>query len=113
MLLPKTIQGLKLTKNDLLAVKKQIQKDLGMTGLESDNIQGENLMKLWSELSDVLLNANEEDPEALRAFLYRVDVKEDAVTDAVIGTKDYIPTLTALVILRQWEKIQFRKNYSS
>ena len=102
-----------LSPNDNLynSLLNQLEKDFSMCGIAWDeypNILPENLFEEISKMVTKLLNGKLSTD--IRAWLYRIDVREKALRQIEVLSVSEIATL---VIEREMEKVWLRQKYSN
>jgi hypothetical protein len=81
----------------------------------TDSLTVDSSEKVKRKLMDLLNELINNDFEALIQLLYRIDVNEKKIRDLLNenDSKDAAPVIAELIIERQLQKIESRKNYRS
>lgn len=95
----------------------QLNKDFIGAGLDIvlGLPDGNPLQTLREWVADILFELVEKNRERYMAFLYRVDIP-DTVSKQVHGAQevaDVMQTMADLILVREYQKVQLRKRFSS
>ena len=100
----------------LKATFEQIQKDLGQYGLEAPiDIEGDTpFLKIFNNLRPVVEYLIEKDTPKLAQVIYRMDLNESKVAEALDNQSKENPVdaLTLLIVEREMMKVVLRRKYS-
>ena len=105
------IESLNVNEHLYYSLLNQLEKDFAMCGIEWEeypNVLPENLFQEISEMVTKLLNGKIN--ADIRAWLYRIDVREKALRQIEILS---VSEITTLVIEREMEKVWLRQKYSN
>lgn len=97
-----------------MEIVEQLEKDILFSGLEADSLNIENANTYLYSLQVFIDENLRNNPEKLRAFFYRVDVKESEITDLFQGSisnDDLLLNLSKSLLYRELQKILHRKKY--
>lgn len=101
------------TPEVLMETKKQIEKDLGLTGFEYESVdQPIDLPSLVPELAlkiEALKNSGSGD---LMKVVYRVDLTEKQYKKVSLMPGEWHENLAKAIVLREFQKIVIRKRFS-
>ena len=99
--------------SELQILVSQLGMDLELSNNSAINSAG-FLEQLKIQLADKILDLLKNDHTRLFNILYRIDVKEEFVNEALKTTflNEAADNLAELIIQRQIQKIQSRQNYS-
>ena len=100
----------------LADTRRQIDKDFEQFGLEiPTDIEGQNpFMNLFNNLRPVVEYLVEKNAQKLAQVIYRVDLNESRVAEALDNQSDNNPVdeLTTLIIERELTKVLLRRKFS-
>jgi len=101
-----------LKPNLYLEVCRQIEKDFTLSGILIDWSVDIQPKDMWSEVLSKLNDLLKNEPEALRNLLYRVDLDEKSISDALLENKqkDFLSELAKQLIAREIQKVLNRLN---
>ncbi len=97
-----------------LSLRDQLEKDIALSGftVTFENASPETLVIELQEIIQELLNTS---PEKLRAFLYRVDIKEEYLVqwlESKINDESISQLICFEVLLKELSKVKGRKGYN-
>ena len=100
-------------KELLLKVGEQLIKDLNLCGLDGSELTLDEPVESLRSLQILIEHCLRTDPEKLRSFLYRVDLKEDELVQwsHQLNDKSLSEVLSKAVMLRELQKVLHRSNY--
>ena len=103
-------------KDLLLSTVKQLQKDLAEFSLEVEfNLNGDfPYQEVYETLIPFLTYIIEKRQDIFASILYRIDIQEEAVKNAVSNQEEsnIAETLSKLIIERELKKVLFRNYFS-
>ena len=90
--------------------KELISRDLELGNTEDDKLTEERLLQLITDRVDWLIEHN---LELLLSSLYRLDVSEQKINQALLPTNDLVPAqaIAKLILDRQKQRIRTRLTY--
>ena len=94
-------------------VVDQLTKDLYLSGLEASEVDCSSPITCVTSLNMFMLNCLRSDPEKLRGFLYRVDLREDEIVNwsEQMNQEDFSKKLALGDLYRELQKVLDRKKY--
>ncbi len=107
-LVPSELRGVQL--QDLQLLQDQLNKDLAAIRYD-ELLQAIDVATLCEQCLHWVDRALEANPGGLMNALYRVDIPDHIIQKTLAGSQ-VAQTITQLVVLRCWQKVNLRKQYS-
>jgi hypothetical protein len=97
-----------------LSLIQQLNKDFILSNLEKNISESSTPTELKSELYAVIEELINSSFDTFLSLLYRVDLSENEIKHLPKENfETYIATVSFLILKREWQKVWFRKEYSS
>ena len=100
-------------KNDIIEITTLIEKDLQIDNSELINCDAFEAFK--KRLTEIISYLLDKDFERLLTAMYRIDINEEKFKAAlsINPTSEIAPSIAALIIEREMQKVITRRKYSS
>lgn len=92
----------------------QLNKDFTLSNIEESISEAVTPSELKKQLYGIIQRVIQNEFDHFLNLLYRIDVSEHQIKKKTTQTQAaYIEEVTFLILKREWQKVWFKKNYSS
>jgi len=103
-----------IDQNLYVALIRQLNKDFALANLGCLIVEDCIPELLRQELDVIIAELVNNEFDSFLNLLYRVDLSEHKITELSKENQEiYITSISYLILKREWQKVWFKKNYSS